>query len=601
MSRLAVRFVLVAGLVFCMHGVAACTPGGVLSGERKKWHRVTLTFTGPQTAETATPNPFRDYRLNVTFTKGAKRYVVPGYYAADGNAAETGADSGNKWRVHFAPDEEGLWTYVASFRAGPDVAMSTDPNAGVPIAFDGATGSFTIGPTDKTGRDHRGKGMLRYVGEHYLRFAETGEYFLKGGADSPENFLAYFEFDGTQDTGGLIRNFLHQYRPHVRNWRPGDPTWQGGKGKGIIGALNYLAGKGMNSVYLITYNIDGGDGADTWPWIAPDVRDRFDCSKLDQWETVFAHMDALGIQLHLLTQETENDHALDGGDLGPIRKLYYRELIARFAHHLALIWNLGEENTNSNAQRKAFARYIRRLDPYDHPITVHTFYNAAETFYDGLLGDANFEATSIQGDATRYNQWAIRLRQRSAQASRKWVIYGDEQGPAVQRDLSNLDVLRKHALWGNLMGGGAGVEWYIGYQGNFGDVQCESWWRLEPLWDQTRYALDFFQNYLPFWQMEPNNKLASEGIHPRVLAKPQDIYAVYLPSGGSTKLNLGNATYSVRWYNPRTGGALQAGSVTSVAGPGWVCIGNPPSDPTKDWVVLVRRTGPVRRAAMDPA
>ena len=33
----------------------------------------------------------------------------------------------------------------------------------------------------------------------------------------------------------------------------------------------------------------------------------------------------------------------DNGDLGPQRKLYYRELIARFGHHLALNWNLGEE------------------------------------------------------------------------------------------------------------------------------------------------------------------------------------------------------------------------------------------------------------------
>ena len=51
----------------------------VLSGNLKKWHTVTLTFDGPQTGENADPNPFRDYRLNVTFTKGNKRYVVPGY------------------------------------------------------------------------------------------------------------------------------------------------------------------------------------------------------------------------------------------------------------------------------------------------------------------------------------------------------------------------------------------------------------------------------------------------------------------------------------------------------------------------------------------
>lgn len=48
-------------------------------------------------------------------------------------------------------------------------------------------------------------------------------------------------------------------------------------------------------------------------------------------------MDKLGLMLHVVTQETENDRLLDGGEPGFERKLYYRELIARFAHHPALV------------------------------------------------------------------------------------------------------------------------------------------------------------------------------------------------------------------------------------------------------------------------
>ncbi|MFH7813328.1 hypothetical protein ACH0C8_15565, partial [Acetobacter lovaniensis] len=93
---------------------------------------------------------------------------------------------------------------------------------------------------------------------------------------------------------------------------------------GIIGALNYLASMGVNSVYFITYNLDGGDGKDTWMWTSSAERWRYDVSKLDQWEIVFDHMDSLGIQMHLLTQETENDGNLGGnGNLNNIRKLYY--------------------------------------------------------------------------------------------------------------------------------------------------------------------------------------------------------------------------------------------------------------------------------------
>ncbi|UCC99012.1 MAG: DUF5060 domain-containing protein, partial [Phycisphaerales bacterium] len=234
--------------------VGACAYGAgkkyEVSGELKKWHNVTLTFTGPETSETAEPNPFRDYRLSVTFVKGTKRYVVPGYYAADGDAAQTSATSGNKWRVHFVPDEVGRWSFGVSFRTGPDVALSTNRRAGSGTAFDGATGMLEIDETDKTGRDHRAKGLLRYVGEHYLKYAGNGEYFLKGGADSPENFLAYADFDDTYDASADsgsykdVGTFIHKYEPHLRDWKAGDPTWKNGKGKGIIGALNYLAGKG---------------------------------------------------------------------------------------------------------------------------------------------------------------------------------------------------------------------------------------------------------------------------------------------------------------------------------------------------------------------
>jgi hypothetical protein len=53
---------------------------------------------------------------------------------------------------------------------------------GTPESFDGATGSFVIEISDKIGRDHRGKGRLKYVGQHHLQFDE-GEWFLKVGAD----------------------------------------------------------------------------------------------------------------------------------------------------------------------------------------------------------------------------------------------------------------------------------------------------------------------------------------------------------------------------------------------------------------------------------
>ena len=330
-----------------------------------------MTFDGQCGDEDGLINPFLHYRLDVTFTHtgSGRTHTVPGYFAADGNAAESGEDRGLLWRAHFVPDTTGHWTYEASFREGSSVSIDSDSAAGMAGDIDGLSGSFTVNPSDKTGRDHRGKGFLRHRGGRYLQF-DNGEYFLKGGADSPENFLAYADFDDTYNHGGT--NYIKTYTDHVSDWNPGDPTWHGTKGKGIIGALNYLASEGMNSVYFLTMNVNG-DGKDVWPWTSHTERFRYDVSKLAQWERVFSHMDSLGIMMHVLTQETENDQLLDGGALGPERKLYYRELIARFGHHLAITWNIGEENTNTDAQRKQFIDYIDSLDVYDHPIVVHTY------------------------------------------------------------------------------------------------------------------------------------------------------------------------------------------------------------------------------------
>ena len=152
-------------------------------GELRKWHKVTLAFTGPFVSETDTVNPFLQYRFDVKFMhiSSGKSYKIPGFFAADGNAANTSASSGNQWHCHFAPDEIGIWSFDVSFVQGTDISVSMA--VGAPTSFHGQSGFFTIEASNKVGRDHRGKGRLMYVGQHHLQFAETGEWFLKAGAD----------------------------------------------------------------------------------------------------------------------------------------------------------------------------------------------------------------------------------------------------------------------------------------------------------------------------------------------------------------------------------------------------------------------------------
>jgi len=218
-----------------------------INGELKQWHKVTLDLTGPQADEQdMSSNPFVDYRFDVQFThsSGSPSYSVPGYFAADGNAAETSATSGTVWRAHLSPDKVGAWTYKIAFHQGPGAAVGD--NAGMPVVpFDGVSGTFHIDPTDKIGRDFRGEGRLSYVGKHHLQFAGSGNYFLKAGPDAPETMLAYSDFDNTE-TRLPKKGPLKTWSPHAGDWREGDPTWKNGKGKNLIGAMNYLADKGVN-------------------------------------------------------------------------------------------------------------------------------------------------------------------------------------------------------------------------------------------------------------------------------------------------------------------------------------------------------------------
>jgi len=354
----------------------------------------------------------------------------------------------------------------------------------------------------------------------------------------------------------------------------------------------------MNSVYFLTYNA-GGDGDDVWMFTAKSTRDRYDCSKLDQWEVVFDHMDELGLQLHVVTQEQENDNGtwgLDGGVLGPQRKLYYRELVARFGHHLAVVWNLGEENTNTNSQRRDFYDHIEALDAYEHPIKLHTYPEQHQSVYGNALGWPILEGATLQNQTVDLTHGETLLwRDESVIHGKPWVVTLSEFGPSFDGVVPDSvdywhDDVRKDGLWGNLMAGGGGVEWYFGYGYPDTDITCEDWRSRDHMWELTDIALDFFQANLPFSLMTPDDTLVNNP-NGWCLAQPGQVYAIYLRTGGTTKLDLGTggATYTVRWYDPRLGGALQSGTVTSVSGAGLQSLGSPPHSPTQDWAVLVER------------
>ncbi len=577
----------------------------IVTGELMQYHKLSLTWDAASVFSES-DNTFQDYRLNVTFTSPTgKVYVVPGFFAADGNARESSAVSGSKWRCNFTPLETGIWTYSTSFRTGAMIAVSFDASLGSPVnPIDSDTGTFNIAETNKSGIDFRSKGKLEYVGEHFQRWT-NGEYFMKIGSDSPEVLLEYNDID---DYDGV--NYPREYLNHVNDWNTGDPTWQGDKGKGLIGVINYLSGKGINSQYFVLHRNRERGSPFSDP---PNSYFSYDISRMDQWEVVFDHMVTKGLNVHLVFSESTNQSFFEtevpSGDsmFSDARKIYFREIVARFGYLNAVTWNIGEENGwdrqslvwpgeaargLTTQQQLDFTAYLDGLAYYNDHITVHNGHANDPGIYDDLQGDNSMTGTSMQGllrDTERSKNSTEHLREKSEGSGKKWVIYYDEAWYHSDMGLTNF---RKSVVWSALTAGAAGIEHYAT---NGLDVTQEDLRFYDEYYTQMRHAYDFYHdNNLPFYQMYNQDELVENGWAHGV---DGDDYVVYVEenNAGSTTMRL-LGDYEVKWFDPRTGGALQDGSITNVSAGDAVNIGLPPSETNLDWVALVRtdpNNGPI--------
>jgi len=364
---------------------------------------------------------------------------------------------------------------------------------------------------------------------------------------------------------------------------------------------NYLASVQVNSVYFLPMNI-GGDGKNVWPFLgdingggSPDNDDlHYDVTKLRQWGIVFDHAQRNGIMLHFVLNEAEepNKRELDDGQLSVERKLYYRELIARFGHFPALLWNLCEEyNLGYKLDPevvKSFAQYIRDVDPYDHPVTVHHA-GKWQRAWGPFLGDNRFQVTSFQVNELDVVQaW----RQQSRDAGFPQVIGMDEFFPDKTHP-DNIERHRKEYLWPIYFSGG-NIEFILDDL-----LKTEDFRRYEALWQYMAYARAFMESHLPFWEMEPRDDLLTgeseftgenNVIQGQVFVKEGELYAIYLPTASETgELDLTDApgSFKLQWFNPRSGGF--AGDEAIVQGGVSLPLGTPPDNPDEDWVVLLAK------------
>ena len=270
------------------------------------------------------------------------------------------------------------------------------------------------------------------------------------------------------------------------------------------------------------------------------------------------------------------------------------------------------------------ATYILNVDPYDHNIVIHSFPAQQKQLYTKLLGPQSvLTGTSLQNSWRGVHQQTLYWLQASRAAGKPWVVANDEQNPASmgvppdpgykgfdgwandREGKFNLDDIRKKTLWGNLMAGGAGVEYYFGYRLAENDLLAEDFRSRDRSWDYAGIAVTFFQSsQLPFHRMSNQNQLVKvthragqQSSHakqttPWVLTDLDQHYLVYFDRVTASTLDMSGSKgqFSVRWFNPRTCQYFDNGSVISVAASSEVNIGLPPLELQQDWLAIIRQS-----------
>jgi PKD repeat protein len=600
-------------LAWCCTGLLSAAV--TVSPNPAKWQPMTVDCTGPSSSESSTsPNPFLNYRYQVVFTSPSQKIrVVNGYFDGDGN----GGASGNVWRARLLPDEQGVWTWKTSFRSGTDISISTAAAPGSAVSgSDNLSGSFTVGAVPSTAQGFFKKGLLQCVGSYYPRF-QDGTYFLKAGADSPETLFGYSDFDNTP-------NASHTWVAHVGDWQAGDPIWSTNKGKGLIGAINWLAGKGTNSIYFLTMNI-GGDGKDVSPyltvanWAGSTSNDsrRFDLSKLAQWRVVMEHAQRRGVMLHVVLSEGEraNKNELDASNVGTERRLYYREMSARFGDLPALQWNVCEEydiDLNiGETKGKAWGAAMADYDAHRHPLAIHNT-GIVQTKYQQFLATGQpFTTTSLQDRSADNTAGSVieKVRSWAALGAGPRPIQIDEFDDVRPTNTVNNSVAnhasmmetRREYIWPSYFSGAAGVEIYCGGSNGYDQAALADFRLFQDAYQWMAIAHQFVTTNLPFHEMVPADNVltgessyqdgtgGSKDISGEVFAKPGSLYAVYYPNASNTgTIALPAGNWSLTWFNPRSG--VWVGSAIAMTG-GSVAMPAAPSDASNDWVALITKVG----------
>jgi hypothetical protein len=489
-------------------------------------------------------NPFMDAALSGSFARSD---------GSEGREVEGFCDSvdGSTLRIRFMPSRPGDYTYTVRYRQG---------------SFE-AKGSGTFRALD----GHR-RGPIRVDPKYPWHFIweGTGEHYFFNGT------TAYFLL-GWKDDRTIQYSIDRLHRLKVNRLRVT-----------IAGRENMFFGEPVMN----------GDNFTTFPtpWPAQRADDeyhpgfdytRFDLDYWRKWDRALRFARDRDMTVSLVLDMNDNQvHPAAGGE---DERRYIRYAVDRLGAFSNITWDLGDdmERYRSDAWVHETGTLLEKWDPYRHLATSHPVEDTHQDRTSDWFGFTSFQ------DWSR-TQHAYILKQRALQQKTGRIIpqaneeYGYEDhyplwapGPGSE----SADVLRRTA-WDIYMAGG--------YQ-----TAGESCRRGTNIWPDTGggwlngrgddtmtmfvgfgHIVDFFASF-DWWKTDPHDELVTNGAY--CLARPGEIYAVYLPKEGPVTVRLEPGTYSAHWFGANTGETIP---LAPASGPAWT---SPNSPDRQDWALLLLR------------
>jgi len=298
-------------------------------------------------------------------------------------------------------------------------------------------------------------------------------------------------------------------------------------------------------------------------------------------------------------------------------KRHWRNLIARYGAY-PVVWILAGEIPDGTKWGEGpwaeVARYVRGIDPYQHPLTCHT---APGNGRRGKSGDVNIIDYDMVGgnhseSAATANGTLALITTACAKKPAMPVLCGEScyEGHMQQ----GFGTVQRHVFWRNLLSGAAGHTygaagvWHAGVEGDHGN--WGAWGRQPYDWTTWKEGMNYpgstqlgigkklLEQY-PWWRFEPHPEWVDAGCFAAGI--PGEVRFIYLPrrniynwDGPEVKNLEPDVDWHAYYFDPATGRTFDQGTMKATAKAGDTTAKpvsfrkNVPSP--QDWVLVIENS-----------